>query len=127
MQQTLLIIAASLTIFIGLAHSILGERYVFAKLFSLDSLPEINGSQLFTKRLLRWAWHITTLAWWGFAAILIAVANDYGQREILIITALTFASSALVSAISSRGWHLSWIVFLSIAAICSYVASTLGS
>jgi len=47
--------AASLAIFIGAAHSILGERYILVRLFRRKNLPELLGSDFFTRRTLRFA------------------------------------------------------------------------
>ena len=37
-------IAAIFLFFIGLAHSILGERYILVRLFRRDNLPKLLGS-----------------------------------------------------------------------------------
>lgn len=54
--------AAVLLLLIGLAHSYLGERYIFVRLFRLE-LTKLFGSDWFTERTLRFAWHLTTVAW----------------------------------------------------------------
>ncbi|MFT5881048.1 MAG: hypothetical protein ACI86X_002187 [Moritella sp.] len=63
----MLITGALLAIFIGLVHSYLGELFILTRLFRQD-LPKLLGNDWFTKRILRFAWHLTTVAWWGFAA-----------------------------------------------------------
>ena len=65
--------AAVLLIAIGFAHSYLGERYILIRLFRRDSLPKLFGGTEFTKNTLRFAWHLTSLAWFGFAVILISM------------------------------------------------------
>jgi hypothetical protein len=67
-----MIAAAVLLVAIGAAHSYLGERYILIRLFRLfrRDLPKLFGSDWFTKRTLRFAWHITTVMFWGFAALL---------------------------------------------------------
>jgi hypothetical protein len=52
---------------IGLAHSVLGERYILMRLFRHTDLPKLFGGTEFTIRALRFAWHLTTIAWWGAA------------------------------------------------------------
>ncbi|HSC80175.1 MAG TPA: hypothetical protein VLC08_07470, partial [Chitinolyticbacter sp.] len=69
-----LYLAALLAGLLGLAHSVLGECYILIRLFRRQDLPKLFGSQDFTLRTLRFAWHLTTLAWWGFAALLLALA-----------------------------------------------------
>lgn len=110
--------AAILTLAIGLAHSWLGERYILTRLFRRQNIPHLFGSDDFTKRTLRFAWHITTIACFGAAALLLILASstlDVSARLLAGTIAATFLASAVVALIGSRGRHLSWIVFLIIA------------
>lgn len=113
----MLLIGAFLLIFIGCVHSYLGEKYILIRLFKRTDLPKLLGSDWFTKRVLRFAWHLTTLAWWGFAAILYFLFNpsDSTRVEILITIAVVFLLSGIVSLLFSRGKHLSWLIFFGIA------------
>lgn len=116
-MNTYFMIAALLAFIIGLAHSILGERYILIRLFKRE-LPRLFGSDLFTKRTLRFAWHLTTVAWWGMSAIFVALAlRSVDQTSIIVVNiiAITFLVSAVVSLFGSRGRHFSWIVFILIA------------
>jgi hypothetical protein len=109
-------LAAALAVSIGIAHSYLGERYILVRLFRRE-LPPLFGSDWFTRRTLRFAWHLTTVAWWGFGALLWmladtdAVARDAG----LWVVAAVFGVNALITVAASRGRHLAWIVFAAIA------------
>lgn len=120
----MLILAATLAIFIGVAHSYLGERYILIRLFKKDDLPKLFGSDWFTKRVLRFAWHLTTVAWWGFAAILYVISAPGGniQKQILIIISVVFLVSGLLSSIFTKGKHISWIIFWAISVISFYAA-----
>ncbi|MES2127792.1 MAG: hypothetical protein V4463_11020 [Pseudomonadota bacterium] len=120
-----LYLAAFLLFAIGLAHSVLGERYLLVRLFRRDDLPKLGGSADFTKRVLRFAWHITTIAWWGIAAILceIASANFSVQNTVLAI-GLTFILSGITALIAARGKHYSWIFFLLVGVLCLWFAAT---
>lgn len=112
-----LVLAAALCIAISATHSYLGERYILIRLFRRDNLPKLFGGDLFTKRTLRFAWHITSLAWLGFAALLLLLARGgaVDRTTILRAVAATFLASALLSLVGGRGRHYSWIVFLAIA------------
>jgi uncharacterized membrane protein YbhN (UPF0104 family) len=113
-----LFLAAVLAVGVGLAHSILGERYILIRLFKRDQLPPLFGGTEFTRRTLRFAWHITTLAWFGFAAILVLLARSTASPPAVAwVIAATFLASALLALVPSRGRHLSWIVFLAIGLI----------
>lgn len=120
-MTTLLYIAAFLAFIIGVIHSVLGERYILIRLFRRDNLPELFGGTEFTIQTLRFAWHITTLAFWGFAAILILLAQDaFSFENLLLVIAVTFLTIGIVALVASRGRHLAWIVFLLIGGICLY-------
>ena len=123
----LLVVGSFLLIFIGFIHSYLGEKYILIRLFRRDNLPKLLGSDWFTKRVLRFAWHLTTVAWWGFAAILYFLSNssDNIRSEVLIIITVVFAISGIISLLHSRGKHLSWLFFFGIAGTswCSIIYS----
>jgi len=118
--STLATIAAVLAVAIGAAHSYLGERFILVRLFRRADLPRLFGSDVFTKRTLRFAWHMTTVAWWGLGAVLVLVASGASERSTGAAIAATFLATALLILIGSRGRHLAWIVFLVIAAAAWY-------
>jgi hypothetical protein len=113
-------LGAFLALAVGVAHSVLGERYVLTRLFRRDNLPKLIGGTWFTRRVLRFAWHLTSVAWWGFAAQLAWAGGFFGSDPtvagLLRVVAVTFGVSALVTLAASRGRHLAWVVFLAIAA-----------
>ena len=115
----MLLTAALLAVLLALAHSYLGERYILTRLFRSDSLPKLFGGTEFTQRTLRFAWHVTSLAWLGLAGVLVVVAAPSWAAgwDVLDVVAWTFAVSGVVALVGSRGRHLSWIVFGAIAAL----------
>lgn len=120
----LLYIAASLIITLALAHSFLGEKYILIRLFRRDNLPKIFGSTDFTVNTLRFAWHITSIAWLGFAALLIhAGREDLTLAVTLRIIGITSIVSGLLPLLFTRGRHLSWIIFLIVGGIALWVSS----
>ena len=113
-----LLIAAALLVAIAAAHSVLGERYILMRLFQRENLPRLFGSDWFTKRTLRFAWHVTSVTWLGFAALLVlAGAGASSTGTVLAVVAMTFLVTGMIAAVASRGRHLSWIVFLAVAAL----------
>jgi hypothetical protein len=110
-----LILAGVFLLLIGLAHSYLGERYILIRLFRRSEIPVLFGDDSFTRQTIRFAWHLTTIAWWGFAAILFVtsglLADIKTSISILYIIILVFLVSTLLSLVVTRGRHLSWIVF----------------
>ena len=124
-MTTLLYIAAFLTFAIGVVHSILGERYILIRLFRRDNLPKLFGGTEFTTLTLRFAWHITTIAWWGFSAILVLLAEQaFSFSNLSMVLAVTFLATGVIALAASHGRHLSWIVFLFIGGISLYAAIT---
>ena len=114
-----LVTAAILTVLLAAAHSYLGERYILIRLFRRGDLPKLFGGTRFTQDTLRLAWHITSVAALGFAGLLLALALPGGAAPRVHgrVIGATFAVSGLVALVGSRGRHLSWIVFFSIAAL----------
>lgn len=124
-MEYLMHFAAFLLVVVAIAHSYLGERYILTRLFKRDNLPKLFGSDEFTIRTLRFAWHITSIAWLGFAGIVIALAQQE-INKILIgqIIIATFAVHFLIALIGSKGKHLSWIVFALIALLMFFAVCT---
>ena len=122
-MSALLYSAAFFTFAIGITHSVLGERYILSRLFRRDNLPKLFGSTEFTTRTLRFAWHLTTIAWWGFAAILILLAEDaFTFTNISMVIGLTFLVSGIISLVASKGKHYSWVVFFFIGGVSLYAS-----
>ena len=116
-----LITAAGLILALGAAHSYLGERYILIRLFRRSDLPPLFGSDLFTRRTLRFAWHLTTVVWWGVAVLLLGVARSssatVAHTQVGAVVAATALASAVVTVTGSRGRHLAWLVFLAIGVL----------
>jgi hypothetical protein len=110
--------AAFLAIAMGVAHSVLGERYILMRLFRRADLPKLFGGTEFTARTLRFAWHVTSIAWFGFAALLLQAGGEgpAGSR-VLRIVGLTFIASGILPLACTRGRHLSWLVMFAIGGV----------
>jgi hypothetical protein len=120
-MELALYIAAVLAVATGIAHSYLGERYLLIRLFRRNDLPRLFGSSEFTVRVMRFAWHVTSVAWWGFAAVLVLLAHPpVSVQSIGAVVATTFLVHFAVALFGSRGKHLSWAVFLAIAVLTFY-------
>ena len=117
-------VAAVLLVFLAAAHSYLGERYLLIRLLRRSDLPRLFGGDQFTKRTLRFAWHLTSVAWCGLAALVVQLAGAAPPTGSALsrTIAVTCGTSAVVSLVISRGRHLSWVVFGFIA-LLTWVAS----
>ncbi len=129
-----LLAASAIALLTGIAHSYLGERYILIRLFRRENLPQLFGSERFTERVLRFAWHLTTIAWFGLAIVMLVLGDSVGASRPSVavvspedpdalagsvgrVIAGTFAISAVVTAGASRGKHLAWPVFAAIAVL----------
>jgi hypothetical protein len=117
-MPSLYLVAAGLCFAIGLAHSVLGERYILIRLFRRSDLPKLFGGTEFTVRTLRFAWHLTTIAWWGAAGLFCYMARDrLTSGSAAGVLAVVFLTSAVVTLVASRGRHFAWPIFLTIGLI----------
>lgn len=112
-----LLIAALLLALTAVAHSFLGERYILIRLFRRNDLPQLRGSDWFTKRTLRFAWHLTSVAWLGLAGVLAASAQPMSPSVSVVvrIVAVTCLATSATIAFASKGRHLAWLAFLAVA------------
>ena len=120
MTNLSLLVASILTVGVGLVHSWLGELRLIGPLVAPGKRLGILEKSAFSRGVLRFAWHLTTVAWWGFAAILVVLAQTpvTGQgRIVLMAIALMFAMTGMIALIASRGRHLAWPVFMAIAGL----------
>ena len=115
-----LLLAASLTVTIGLVHSWLGEVRLIGPLLHPATRSGLLEKSRFARQVLRFAWHLTTIAWWGTAAVLALLAFGPlagNSGAVLIALSVTFAVTGAVALVTSRGRHLAWPVFLAIAGL----------
>lgn len=114
MQHHLLLVAAVLLAVIGFMHSYLGERFVLSRLLALPNLPTLRGSRDYMASLLRWAWHLTSVAWWSTSALLILAWAGHLSYAGLVLT-VTFALHGLI-ILKVGPQHPAWPLFLLTAA-----------
>jgi hypothetical protein len=116
--MTSLHVAAILLLLLGVAHSVLGERFILVRLFRRGDLPRLFGGPEFTIGTLRFAWHITTVAWWAIAVLLWqAGSGTLTERSTLAVIGFAAVASGLLPLVITRGRHLSWVVLLAVGGI----------
>jgi len=121
--NALLYIAALLLVTIGIAHSYLGERYVLGRVFRHVELPRLAGSSLYMRRVLRFAWHVTSIAWWGLGAIVVMLARPASSAHAVgVAVGVTSLATSVVVLAGSRGRHVAWPLFLLIGIITIYAS-----
>jgi hypothetical protein len=113
--------AAGLLIFMGVAHSYLGEKFVLPRLLALTNLPVLRPGRGYTERLIRYAWHLTSLYFWACAAILVALAlkPSGDTRAIGIVLASVFFLSGMIT-LATGPRHPAWPLFFIAAALTAF-------
>ena len=95
-------VVAGCLIVLGVAHSALGESDILRPLFRAEWTTDMPRWAL--ERVLRFAWHITSIAWFALAAIVVGA-------DALITVGFMSVLSAAIIFIMLRG-HLAWPLFL---------------
>jgi hypothetical protein len=93
-----LYVSAILVFCIVAAHSYLGERYILIRLFRRNDLPKILGNAEFTMHTLRFAWHLTSIAWLGLASLLILLAHPPFQPRTVVLSHRNYFSPSLCNS-----------------------------
>lgn len=121
-EQIALLVASLGAIGIGLAHSILGERGIVKPILKRMDWAGVRPDADFLNRTVRFAWHITTLAWIGLAVILVGplIGMDGRPAFAPLTIAATFLVTGVVTLIASKGRHLAWVVFLGISTAAAW-------
>ena len=116
-MNTLLYVASFCALGLGVTHSILGELYLLRPLVARGGLSD------FKLRTLRFAWHLTSIAWFGFAALLLLLVQPLmTYRSVALVVAVTFFGSALFTLTVSRGRHFAWPVMTFIGGVAYYLS-----
>ncbi len=122
-----LFIAAFVAFLVGLAHSVLGEKFIFNRLRWGHVVPS-NGTGLLQGRHVRilWAsWHALTVFGWCIAAVLFWLSLPLtGQNQATLIESAIVVASLVSSALvcfATRGRHLGWLGLMAIA-ICVWIS-----
>lgn len=118
-----LLIAAVLTLVLGLIHSILGEILIFRFLYKGGVVDETRtGLRTRQVRALWTTWHLMSLFGCAIAVILLNMSGAISNASITTtesfvgqVLLVLFMVSAIFWMFGTRGKHPAWIVFLIIA------------
>lgn len=112
--MTLLYVAAIGAVVLGIAHSALGEWKIFPRLLA-------PGLPAYTRSIVRWAWHLTSLAWAGFAYLLFLLAAGRAPDAVTLarIIAVVFGLTGIIAFATTRGRHVAWPL-LALVALASW-------
>lgn len=119
-------IAALLVALTGVAHSWLGERMLIGPILAYENHSAPVLQRRFARNLLRAAWHITTVTWFGVSAALVFLGTEpltaSGRNAVLSI-GVAFLVMGIAALYLSKGRHLAWTAFLATAGLCFAAAS----
>lgn len=74
-------VAAILLVFLGGTHSLVGERALLVRLLRHPDLPELFGDVFYTRRIIRFAWHLASLCWVGMEESFFSSVKSFGSYE----------------------------------------------
>jgi hypothetical protein len=124
MHAMLLYAAAVLAAVCAVTHSVLGERRLIGPILqgagqSANAGPAVLKSRL-ARRILRLAWHVTSLSWIAQAAVFVIVASappDAQGRPIVMVIGASFVLMAAISVVISRGRHVGWPMLAAVGVV----------
>jgi hypothetical protein len=105
-------IAALLSATLAVSHSWLGERLILQPILGLEDLPKLSGSRRGMRKIVRFAWHLTSVYFLAVAAILFYFSHTAVDPAVIKIISVTNLLSAVITFSVSRGRHYAWVVFL---------------
>jgi hypothetical protein len=119
----LLFVSAGITTLIAVLHSYLGEKKILPRL--LANTGSIFRDPALIRSILRWAWHLTSLAWIALALLLVAMTRVPADARTLPVAIIAgyLALSGLICFVTTRGRHIAWPFFLAAAATAAWETS----
>jgi hypothetical protein len=112
-----LAIAGVLAALLAVTHSWLGEKWIIQPVLTIENMPPLFGSRRGMKKILRFAWHLTSVFFIGMGALLWHYSRVAPDRMVLAAIAVTYLVSAIMTLVVSHGRHYAWIVFLTIGVL----------
>lgn len=111
---------------VSFLHSFFGEKLLLGPMFKHRG-NEVLKSEL-ARKVLRGAWHLTSLLWIIMAIVLYALAFDPSRLAETILLSFGVGSllAGLYSLIHSRGRHMGWPVLSLIGVFCLSAFATGG-
>lgn len=116
-------VAAGSLFALAALHSWLGERLLVGPLLAVDPWPPLPIGRTLGRRTLRFAWHLTSLAWLGLAALML------GDPEVPLVAAVVagvLLASGVLTLATSRGRHFAWVLFFAGAIAAASRLGVLG-
>lgn len=97
-----LALAAAIMVVTGLTHSIVGEKRLITPALAIDAALM---QRPLARRVLRFAWHFTTVLMLLCAALVVWPGVP---RGLLLLAGATWTGVGLFDAVLTRGEHIGW-------------------
>ena len=111
-MNTPFFISAIILFLLGAAHSLLGEKLLLIPI-SKESSIVLFKQKPYLPSVMRFAWHVTSFAWWGIGLVILKWAFSETPLPFAIHSlAGTFAVTGLFILGFSKGLHPAWFFFL---------------
>jgi hypothetical protein len=128
-MNVFLLFAAAVLFCIGIMHTVVaewkGDRRLVWRITRLTLFDSSEAQDVLAKRIVRLAWHLTSLIWCGTATVLAYIAFVEASESITVIVrilAFVFLFHSALSLAIARGKHASWIGFL-IVSVLSFLGT----
>ncbi len=113
--------AAIALILVGLVHSVFGEVLIFRGLRKAGLVPKEPAPPLQVRHIgILWAtWHLASAFGFGFAYLMLSIAQGDTAPDPVIVKAMLFAclAGSMLVLVGTRGRHPGWIGLLAVAAL----------
>lgn len=105
---------------LAVGHSVLGEKALIGPLMTAP-LPTFSMPETFARRTLRFAWHLTSLAWLALAWALWSTDDAAPAVAALLLV------SGLITFVATRGAHFAWALFIAGGCGAAHVVVPVGA
>ncbi len=119
-----LLFAAAVLFCIGILHTVVaewkGDRRLVSRITRLTLFDSDDDKDALAKRIVRLAWHATSLVWCGCAVVLAYLAFVEASGPVIAVVrilSVLFLLHSVLSLAIARGKHPSWLGFLVVAVL----------
>ena len=95
-------VAAGLMVLTAMAHAVVGERRLIGPILAIDD-PLL--AQPLARRVIRFAWHITSLLMIMTAAMTVWPGTP---RDLILLNGALWLAVGLFDGMATRGQHIGW-------------------
>ena len=120
-MNTYLVMAAVLSVLVGLVHSVLGEVLIFSKLRQGSVVPTLSAAPLQSRNVrILWAtWHLASVLGVATATVLLHASRLVSPDAFVIHTmAIAMLLSSVLVLYATRARHPGWIGLAGVAVLC---------